>query len=109
MAMLRARSRGANKAAKVAAARISELEGQVAQLEQSVVVPPAAPKQGAKPKPAETAQIKWQGRAIDPGDAMPPGVAVQEPKPLDKEARSALENLEQLGSEQPATVALPNS
>ena len=70
-AALRAKSREANRAAKTAAARIAELEDQVAQLERE--------------------------RGIDPGDAVPPGVAVEEPAlldALDAEAETALENLE---------------
>ena len=39
---------------------------------------------------------------IDPGDAVPEGVAVQEPAPLDEEAETALENLtEHLKADQP--------
>jgi hypothetical protein len=36
-----------------------------------------------------------QRREIDPGDAVPPGVAVEEPAALDLEAETALENLEE--------------
>jgi hypothetical protein len=37
---------------------------------------------------------------MDPGDAVPSGVAVEEPAPLDLEAETARENLEQhLGDE----------
>jgi hypothetical protein len=83
---LRARSREANKAAKVAAARIAELEAQVARLE-SEAAAVAAPVR--KPRPA-----RRQRREIDPGDSVPPGVAVEEAAPLDDEAETALENLE---------------
>jgi hypothetical protein len=34
-------------------------------------------------------------REIDPGDSVPPGVAVEEPAPLDLEAETALANLEE--------------
>ena len=87
---LRAKSRETNKAAKQAAARIAELEAQVAQLEQAAAAAPDAPSRPTKPPRA-----KRQGREIDPGDAVPPGVSVQEPAPLDEEAETALENLEE--------------
>jgi hypothetical protein len=94
---LRAKSRETNKAAKVAMARIAELEVQVAQLEKKVTAVPAPARQ---PKPTKLARARRQGREIDPGDAVPPGVAVLEPAPLDEEAETALENLEEhLGHE----------
>ena len=86
---LRAKSRETNKVAKVAAARIAELEAQVIQLEKAAAAAPAP-----QPKLAKPTRPKRQGREIDPGDAVPPGVAVQEPAPLDEEAETALENLE---------------
>ena len=93
---LRAKSREANRAAKTAAARIAELEDQVAQLEQRLAS--AQPK----PPPSAPARRKRRSREIDPGDAVPEGVAVQEPAPLDEEAETALENLTaHLGPNQP--------
>ena len=84
-ATLRARSREATRAAKTAATRIAELEDQVAQLEKQL---------------SALRRDQRKSRDIDPGDAVPPGVAVQEPAPLDKEAETALENLtEHLGGE----------
>jgi len=67
------------------------LEAQVAQLEKNAAVTPMTPQA----KPTKPARAKRQGREIDPGDAVPPGVAVQEPAPLDEEAETALENLEE--------------
>jgi hypothetical protein len=97
-ATLRAKSREANRAAKTAAARIAELEDQVAQLEKQAVPPPAPAERGSKP--TAPARGKRQRRSIDPGDAVPEGVAVQEPEPLDEAAETALENLnEHLGPE----------
>ena len=93
---LRAKGREANKAAKVSTARIAELEGQVAQLEEKLASATAQVPQAAPPK---APRAKRQAREIDPGDAVPPGVAVQEPAPLDEEAKSVLENLEHLGHE----------
>jgi chromosome segregation ATPase len=95
-ATLRAKNRDANRAAKTAAARIAELEDQVTQLEKRVA--------SAQPKPKRSAPSprKRRSHEIDPGDAVPPGVAVQEPAPLDKEAETALENLtENLEANQP--------
>ncbi len=91
VATLRAKSREANKAAKAAAARIGELEAEVAALEKKAA---AAPPRLRETKPTRPARSRYQSREIDPGDAVPPGVAVQEPAPLDEEAETALENLE---------------
>src|SRR6202051_1700826 len=91
-ATLRAKNRDASKAAKVATARIAELEDQVAQLERKAASQAAPAKRGPKPEPK--ARSKGQGSAVDSGDAVPPGVAAQEPAPLDEEAETARENLE---------------
>ncbi len=107
VATLRARSRDAVRAAKQAAARIEELEAQLAAKEQ-------APKPEAKasradkrtPKPAlktatqaaprttKARRGKTASEQHDPGDAVPPGVAVAEPGPMDEEATTAFENLQ---------------
>src|SRR5208282_671988 len=96
-ATLRTKSREANRAAKMAAARIAELEDQVALLENQPAPPrppppaaaaPAPAKRG--PKPAGPVRSKRQRRGVDPGDAVPPGVAKQEPAPLDEAAETAL-------------------
>src|SRR4051794_4984018 len=95
-ATLRAKSRDANRAVKIAAARIAELEDQVAQLEKCVA--------SAEPKAMQAAPAprKRGSREIDPRDAVPEGVAVQEPAPLDAEAETALEDLtEHLKADQP--------
>ena len=93
-ATLRAKGRETNKAAKAATTRIAELEQQVTQFEKQA----AAVK--ADKKPARPSGASRKSRGIDPGDAVPPGVAVQEPEPLDNEAKTALGNLEEhLGHE----------
>jgi len=92
-ATLRTKSREAGRAAKTAAARIAELEDQVARLEKQAAPPPAPAKGGSKP--AAPARSKRQHRGVDPGDAVPPGVAGEEPAPSDEEAETALENLEE--------------
>ena len=97
-ATLRAKSRETNRAAKSAGARIAELEGEVARLEKKVVSQAAAATRGAKPR--TSASSKRRNSDIDPGDAVPPGVSVGEPAPLDAEAEAARESLdEQLGGE----------
>jgi chromosome segregation ATPase len=95
-ATLRAKNRDANRSAKTAAARIAELEDQVAQLEKRLA------SAQRKAEPSAASPRKRRSREIDPGDAVPEGVAVQEPAPLDAEAETALENLtENLQTNQP--------
>ncbi len=96
-ARLRAKNREAGQMAKAAAARITELEQHVARLEAKAASAPATAKRDRKPAPAVRA--KRQGRKVDPGDAVPPGVAVVEPAPRDAKAKAAREKLEQLADE----------
>ncbi len=98
-ATLRAKSRDMGRAAKAANVRIAELEAEVAQLQAQAERAAAAAKR-AKPtkhaslKPASPAP-KSRRREIDPGDAVPPGVAVEEPEPMDEEAEAARDALEE--------------
>jgi hypothetical protein len=92
-ANLRSRNRESNRAAKAAAARIAELEEQVSRLEQQVAARGASARSGRKAQPPESRRGR-RVRDIDPGDAVPPGVAVLEPAPLDQDAETARENLE---------------
>ncbi len=85
---LRAKGREFGRAGRQAADRIAELESEVARLERQLKR--QAPK-AAAPAPAR----RQRRREIDPGDAVPPGVAVEEPEPLDKEAETALAALEE--------------
>jgi len=95
-AALRAKGREATRDAKSSAARVAELEGEVARLEKKVAS--QAKSAQSPPKPRTAVRGKQRSAGIDPGDAVPPGVAVQEPAPLDAEAETARENLEeQLG------------
>jgi chromosome segregation ATPase len=97
-ATLRAKSRETNRAAKSAAARIAELEGEVARLEKRVASQSVAATRGGNPR--TSAASKRRSSDLDPGDAVPPGVAVDEPAPLDLEAEAARESLEErLGGE----------
>ncbi len=99
MLTLRAKNREAGRAAKIAAARIAELEQQVARLEAKPATQTAPAKPGPKPASAPASRSKRRSQGVDPGDAVPPGVAVAEPAPLDAEAAAARERLEYLGSE----------
>jgi hypothetical protein len=97
-ATLRAKGREANRVAKSSAARIAEMEGEIDRLEKKVASQAAAATRGAKPR--TSASGKRRTSDLDPGDAVPPGVAVEEPAPLDAEADAARENLEErLGGE----------
>lgn len=89
--LLRAKGREANRAAKTADARIAELEAEVEGLERRVAAQAGAAKRGAK----RTAAREPASTSIDPGDAVPEGVAVSEPAPLDEEAKTVLENLDE--------------
>jgi len=93
-ATLRTRSREANRAAKTGAVRIAELEEQVARLEKHVAHQTARAGGGQPASPPKTRR-RGQRREIDPGDAVPPGVAVEEPAAPDLEAEMARENLEE--------------
>ena len=82
-----------NRALKAANSRIAELETELAALQQQAAAPPPAAE------PAETPKMPRRARgsrkaAIDPGDAVPPGVAVQEPQELDEEAQAARDALD---------------
>src|SRR5689334_7654162 len=86
-ATLRTKSREATRAAKLSAARIAELEDEVARLQ--------AQLSGTTDyHSAVSSDGGPQGRDIDPGDAVPPGVGPEEPNPPDQEADMARENLE---------------
>ena len=86
-AMLRAKSLGLNRATKVAAARIANLRTRWPRSKQNASRA-ASEKRGAKIS-------THRSRDVDPGDAVPPGVAVAEAQPMDEKAKTALENLEQ--------------
>ena len=77
--------REANRAAKLSAARMAELEGEVARLQTQLAAMSAQP--AALPNSGST-------RDIEPGDAVPPGVAPADPEPADREAEIGRENLE---------------
>jgi hypothetical protein len=102
-ATLRAKSREANRTAKTTAARVAELEEQVARLEKQLTAQAndAAGGGGGRSAPASKPALPSKSgrrpkrREINPGDALPPGVAVEEPALPDPEAETARENLEE--------------
>ena len=97
-ATLRTKNREAARAFKAATARIETLEAQVAKLERAAIpkeVPARTNATTPKPKPARATRGRRPSGHRDPGDAVPPGVAVQEPEPMDMEAKTAFENLEE--------------
>jgi hypothetical protein len=93
VASLRTKNREANRNAKTATARIAELEDEVAQLAKKLTSQTASPAQTTTA--VQPNRGKRKSRDLDPGDAVPPGVAVQEPAPLDEEAKTAQANPEE--------------
>ena len=93
---LKAKGREANRNAKAAVRRVAELEEQVSQLqaETAKVAASVAPPQ-AEAKTVRRGRPPGRKKAIDPGDAVPPGVAVHNPEPLDQEAAAARDALEE--------------
>ena len=90
-ATLKAKSRETNRAAKAANARIAELEADLARLQEQASRLEASLKAGA----VEQQSSRPHHREIDPGDAVPPGVAVLEPESLDPQAEAARDALEE--------------
>ena len=88
VATLRTKNREFRAAAKAATGRVAELELELAQ----------RPHGAAAEKPRRTRRP----REIDPGDAVPPGVAVLDPEPMDAEARAAHDALEEHLSHEPS-------
>jgi hypothetical protein len=83
-AALRAKSREATRAAKLSAARIAELEDEVVRLRGQLSGTTDLHSAGSS-------NSGPQDREIDPGDAVPPGVAPEDPNPPDQEADTARE------------------
>ena len=93
-ATLKAKSRDMNRMIKAANSRIADLETELAELrEQAAAVQVVANpvKEAKAPRAARTSRKA----PIDPGDAVPPGVAVEELQPLDEEAQMAQDALEE--------------
>jgi hypothetical protein len=81
---LRTKNREANRAAKLSAAWMAELDSEVARLQTQLAAVSAA----ALPDSGSATPD------IEPGDAVPPGVATADPEPADREAEIGRENLE---------------
>jgi chromosome segregation ATPase len=94
VATLKAKAKVTRIAARQADARVAQLEAEVTRLEGALAkASRAAP---AKASRAAAVRLRKQPpRERDPGDAVPPGVAVQEPEPLDQEAEAARASLEE--------------
>ena len=95
-AELKAREREARQGAKAVAKsssgaqgsdgkQFADLEARVARLEQQA---PGQPRATGSSAPAR------RRKGIDPGDSVPPGVAAQEPEPMDAEAEAALDAIQ---------------
>jgi chromosome segregation ATPase len=99
--MLRDQSKEVAEAARAAAARFAELEDQVARLETRLDAESADVRK--EHTASSTSRHRHtHRREIDPGDSVPPGVAVEEPAPPDLETETARLNLERhLGTGQP--------
>jgi hypothetical protein len=90
-AALRAKSRDAVREAKTAAARIAELEDQVAWRDEQLAAQGAAVGHGQASSSPRGGR-RTQRREIDPGDRAPPEVAVEETAQPNPAAETAPEN-----------------
>ncbi len=93
-AALQAKGREASRAAKLAERRIAELEAQVEHLQEEAAKTAVPAVQEEEAKRPRRGRPPGRKNAIDPGDAVPPGVAVEEPEPMDPEAEAARDALD---------------
>ena len=98
-AALQAKGREASRAAKLAERRIAELEAQVEHLQGEGAKTAISAAREGEAKRSRRGRPPGRKNAIDPGDAVPPGVAVLEPAPMDPEAEAARNALEENLSE----------
>ena len=87
----KAPAKAAPQKAEPKKAEPKKVESKKAEPAKPVSAKPASAKAGK----ATPARSRRQKSEIDPGDAVPPGVAVENPQPMDEEARTAKENLEE--------------
>jgi hypothetical protein len=94
-ANLRAKNKELKRAASAAADRLAELEQQVSRHERRLAKEETAAGTPSRPgrKPGRRAADAQDRSDRDPGDAVPPGVAVQQPEPLSAEDRKVLDHL----------------
>ncbi|MBV9727546.1 MAG: hypothetical protein JO299_20495 [Gammaproteobacteria bacterium] len=92
-ASLRAKSREANRQAKADTARIAELEDQMARLEKDA----ASRSESAKHEPESAAAVGMnpENRAVDPGDDLSPGTALEDSATPDDDAKTSREKLDE--------------
>jgi hypothetical protein len=93
-ATLRAKSRDAARAAKAAAARIAELDDQVARLGKQIGAQETATESSQPAAPPKSGRRAKRSK-IGPGDTGSPGTTIDEPAPLLWEAETARDNLEE--------------
>ena len=94
VASLRAKNRELKRASGADAGRAEELERTVAKLERKLGTGEA---EGRAPAPKAPRRRRKAER--DPGDAVPPGVAVEDPEPPSEEDRQVLDNMNERLSE----------
>ena len=75
--------------------RMGELEAEVSRLEGALTKASRTAPAKAAPRAAAVRARKQPAARRDPGDGVPPGVAVQQAEPLDAEAEAALASLEE--------------
>jgi hypothetical protein len=106
--LLRKKNKELRRSASDANERVAELETMVARFEQRIAkeaketakeASPAAPKVSRAPRKRRDAAAR------DPGDAVPPGVAVEQPEPLSEADQAVLDHL----NEVPAPVSEDDS
>lgn len=95
VARMKAKAKVMRAATRQADERLGELEAEVSRLESALA-------KASRTAPAETpraAAVRARKQPTpgerDPGDGVPPGVAVQQAEPLDLEAEAALASLEE--------------
>ena len=95
VAKLKLKAKAMRAAARQADDRMGELEAEVSRLEDAL----AKASRTAPTKAPRAAGVRARKQSTpgerDPGDGVPPGVAVQDPEPLDQEAEAALASLEE--------------
>lgn len=95
VAKLKLKAKAMRATARQADERMGELEAEVSRLEDAL----AKVSRTASAKAPRAAGVRARKQSTpggrDPGDGVPPGVAVQDPEPLDQEAEAALASLEE--------------
>lgn len=90
VASLRLKNRELKRVSGAEAGRVEELERMVAKLERKLALQETP---AAETKPRRNYTRRRKSGDIDPGDAVPPGVAVDEPEPLTDEDKKVLAHM----------------